>query len=104
VRVRVRRAHGASVHPREVVKEALKRNAAVVLFAHPHPSGVACSVSWTVGSRPADDDSTAGSDSLLVDERGEPRIDRNGLRLQTRLLAVMVEFEVHVSAHNQAIG
>ena len=32
---------GASVHPREVVKEALKRNAAAVLFAHPHPSGIA---------------------------------------------------------------
>ena len=32
---------GASVHPREVVKEALKRNAAAVILAHPHPSGVA---------------------------------------------------------------
>jgi DNA repair protein RadC len=32
---------GASVHPREVVKEALKRNAAAMIFAHPHPSGVA---------------------------------------------------------------
>jgi len=32
---------GASVHPREVVREALKRNAAAVIFAHPHPSGVA---------------------------------------------------------------
>jgi DNA repair protein RadC len=32
---------GASVHPREVVKEALKRNAAAVIFAHPHPSGIA---------------------------------------------------------------
>ena len=31
----------ASVHPREVVKEALQRNAAAVVFAHPHPSGVA---------------------------------------------------------------
>ncbi|MGH8141101.1 MAG: RadC family protein [Steroidobacteraceae bacterium] len=31
----------ASVHPREVVKEALKRNAAAVILAHPHPSGVA---------------------------------------------------------------
>ena len=31
----------ASVHPREVVKEALKHNAAAVLFAHNHPSGVA---------------------------------------------------------------
>jgi DNA repair protein RadC len=30
----------ASVHPREVVKEALKRNAAAVIFAHNHPSGV----------------------------------------------------------------
>jgi DNA repair protein RadC len=32
---------GASVHPREVVKEALSRNAAAVIFAHNHPSGVA---------------------------------------------------------------
>ena len=32
---------GASVHPREVVKEALKCNAAAVILAHNHPSGVA---------------------------------------------------------------
>ena len=32
---------GASVHPREVVKQALKHNAAAVIFAHNHPSGVA---------------------------------------------------------------
>ena len=32
---------GASVHPREVVKEVLKANAAAVIFAHNHPSGVA---------------------------------------------------------------
>ncbi len=32
---------GASVHPREVVKEALARNAAAVILAHPHPSGIA---------------------------------------------------------------
>jgi DNA repair protein RadC len=31
----------ASVHPREVVKEALKRNAGAVILVHPHPSGVA---------------------------------------------------------------
>lgn len=31
---------GASVHPREVVKSALKHNAAAVIFAHNHPSGV----------------------------------------------------------------
>lgn len=31
---------GASVHPREVVKEALQLNAAAVIFAHNHPSGV----------------------------------------------------------------
>ena len=30
-----------SVYPREVVKAALKRNAASVIFAHNHPSGVA---------------------------------------------------------------
>ncbi|HSC47649.1 MAG TPA: DNA repair protein RadC [Gammaproteobacteria bacterium] len=32
---------GASVHPREVVRQALKHNAAAVIFAHNHPSGVA---------------------------------------------------------------
>lgn len=32
---------GASVHPREVVKQALSRNAAAVILAHNHPSGVA---------------------------------------------------------------
>lgn len=30
---------GASVHPREVLKEALRFNAAAVILAHPHPSG-----------------------------------------------------------------
>jgi DNA repair protein RadC len=30
-----------SVYPREIVKAALKRNAAAVIFAHNHPSGVA---------------------------------------------------------------
>jgi DNA repair protein RadC len=32
---------GASVHPREVVKQALARNAAAVILAHNHPSGLA---------------------------------------------------------------
>lgn len=32
---------GASVHPREVVKRSLRHNAAAVIFAHNHPSGVA---------------------------------------------------------------
>ena len=32
---------GATVHSREVVKEALKQNAAAGILAHPHPSGVA---------------------------------------------------------------
>lgn len=32
---------GASVHPREVVKRALKLNATAVILAHNHPSGVA---------------------------------------------------------------
>jgi DNA repair protein RadC len=32
---------GASVHPREVVRDTLKHNAAAVIFAHNHPSGVA---------------------------------------------------------------
>jgi len=33
--------NGASVHPREVVKRALKHNAAALILAHNHPSGVA---------------------------------------------------------------
>ena len=32
---------GASVHPREVVKRALTKNAAAVILAHNHPSGIA---------------------------------------------------------------
>jgi DNA repair protein RadC len=32
---------GASVHPREVIREVLEHNAAAVIFAHNHPSGVA---------------------------------------------------------------
>lgn len=32
---------GASVYPREVVKRALENNAAAVVFAHNHPSGIA---------------------------------------------------------------
>lgn len=31
----------ASVHPREVVRACLRRNASAVIFAHNHPSGVA---------------------------------------------------------------
>jgi DNA repair protein RadC len=33
--------NGASVHPREVVREALLRNSAALILAHNHPSGVA---------------------------------------------------------------
>lgn len=33
--------NGASVYPREVVKRALHHNAAAVIFAHNHPSGIA---------------------------------------------------------------
>jgi len=33
--------NAASVYPREVVKAALKHNAAAVIFAHNHPSGLA---------------------------------------------------------------
>jgi DNA repair protein RadC len=31
---------GASVYPREVAKKALFHNAAAVIFAHNHPSGI----------------------------------------------------------------
>ena len=33
--------NGASVYPREVVRECMKHNAAAVVFAHNHPSGMA---------------------------------------------------------------
>ena len=32
---------GASVHPREVVKEVLRHNAAAIILVHNHPSGIA---------------------------------------------------------------
>ena len=32
---------GASVHPREVIRRAIKHNAAAVILAHNHPSGIA---------------------------------------------------------------
>ncbi len=32
---------GASVHPREIVRQALQYNSAALIFAHNHPSGVA---------------------------------------------------------------
>jgi DNA repair protein RadC len=33
--------HGTSVYPREVVRRCLAHNAAAIIFAHNHPSGVA---------------------------------------------------------------
>ena len=33
--------NGSSVHPREVVKAALKHNAAALILSHNHPSGIA---------------------------------------------------------------
>ncbi len=33
--------NSVEVHPREIVREALKRNAGAVILAHNHPSGVA---------------------------------------------------------------
>jgi DNA repair protein RadC len=38
---------GASVHPREVVKQALSHNAAAVIFAHNHP--LCCAANVTTG-------------------------------------------------------
>lgn len=32
--------NGASVHPREVVRQSLQHNAAAVIFSHNHPSGI----------------------------------------------------------------
>ena len=33
--------NGASVHPREVIRKTLKHNAAALILAHNHPSGIA---------------------------------------------------------------
>lgn len=33
--------HSATIYPREVIKKALAHNAAAVIFAHNHPSGIA---------------------------------------------------------------
>ena len=73
----------AAVYPREVVKEALKRNAAAVLCVHPHPSGVAevsaadelitkklVSALETVGIRVIDHCVVAGGEVVSMVERG----------------------------------
>lgn len=74
---------GASVHPREVVKEALRLNAAAVILAHNHPSGV-CEPSQAdelitrrlrealalVDIRVLDHLIIAGADALSMAERG----------------------------------
>ena len=40
---------GSMVHPREVLKSALKKNAAAVIVAHNHPSGIADPSSGDIG-------------------------------------------------------
>jgi DNA repair protein RadC len=73
----------AAVYPREVVKEALKRNAAAVLCVHPHPSGVAevstadevitrklVSALDAVGIRVVDHCVVAGGEVVSMAERG----------------------------------
>ena len=73
-----------SVYPREVVKSALRLNAAAVIFTHNHPSGVTepsrADVLLTqrlkqalelVDVRVLDHIITAGSDHVSMAERGE---------------------------------
>jgi DNA repair protein RadC len=74
---------GASVHPREVEKLALAKNAAAVLIAHDHPSGV-CEPSHAdelitrrlrdalalVGIRLLDHITIAGGEAVSLAERG----------------------------------
>jgi hypothetical protein len=74
---------GTSVHAREVVKAALKCNAAAVIFAHNHPSGVAepsrayealtkqlKDALALVGIRVLDHIIVAGTDTVSLAERG----------------------------------
>ena len=73
----------AAVYPREVAKEALHRNAAALICAHPHPSGVAevsaadelisrrlVSALETVGIRLLDHLVVAGGEVVSMAERG----------------------------------
>jgi DNA repair protein RadC len=69
--------HGSSVHPRELVKLALAKNAAVLVLVHPHPS-VVCEPSRADGAitkrlvdiRVLDHIIIAGGDSVSLAERG----------------------------------
>jgi DNA repair protein RadC len=74
---------GASVHPREVVKRSLALNAAAVIFAHNHPSGLPepsqadkkitsrlKNALALVDVRVLDHIVVAGSDSVSLAERG----------------------------------
>jgi DNA repair protein RadC len=74
---------GASVHPREVIREVLELNAAAVVLAHVHPSGVAepshadelitrrvCDALALVDVRVLDHIIVAGNHALSFAERG----------------------------------
>jgi DNA repair protein RadC len=74
---------GASVHPREVVRACLRKNAAAVIFSHNHPSGVAepsqadrnitrrlADALGFIDVRVLDHIITAGTDSVSFAERG----------------------------------
>lgn len=74
---------GASVHPREVVKESLRLNAAAVILAHPHPSGnpepsqadkaITCQLREALALievRVLDHFIVAGNDTVSLAERG----------------------------------
>jgi DNA repair protein RadC len=66
---------GASVYPREVVKAALRHNAAAVVLAHNHPSGVA-------------EPSTADK---RITERLQQALDLVGLRVLDHLVVGAAE-------------
>lgn len=74
---------GATVHPREAIKEASRLNAAAVIFAHPHPSGspipsqadktITCRLKEAlalVEVRTLDRIIVAGNDTVSLAERG----------------------------------
>ncbi|MEQ8955827.1 MAG: DNA repair protein RadC [Gammaproteobacteria bacterium] len=74
---------GAAVYPREVVKRCLHHNAAAVIFAHNHPSGVAepsqadiaitrklCAALDTVDVRVLDHVIIGGNTAISLAERG----------------------------------
>jgi hypothetical protein len=86
---------GASVHPREVVRAALEHNAAAVILAHNHPSGVAEPSAADRNITRADFDGGAGPDLAAMPR---PLIGAAGQQSALQCRATVLSLYYHARA------